>query len=218
VPTGTPTPEATPTGTPSPGNLEPWLETLGQTADLHAGPGGEYAVVGTLLLGDGRLIVGRAPGLNWWLIPVETDDGVAWVSNLLVVVHGDTSGVPYVVVPPTPAHQATASPGPAGETPTVAVAMPVSTQEQAVMGTATPPSGVLSPKPTSVTPVASAVSDGQTALSMTKALATSALAPPEQTVVADGDSMALGWLLAGVVALIAAAGLFLLGGRKERED
>lgn len=217
VPTDTPTPQVSATATRSPGDMEPWLESLDQSADLYAGPGTQYVVVGRLLPGDERRIVGRARGLNWWLIPAATDDGVAWVSNLLVLVHGDTSGVPYAVVPPTPTHQATASPGPAGETPTVAVAIPVSTQEEAVTGTATSPSRVLSTTPTAATPVSPAVSDGQTALSMTEALATSALAPSEQTIIADGDGLALGWLLAGVAALIAAVGLFLAGRREERD-
>jgi hypothetical protein len=70
------------------------------SANLRAGPGANYPVVGESRQGDTLPITGRDASAGWW--QVTTGDGqTAWVSADLVE-SSDAEGVPAVTAPPPP--------------------------------------------------------------------------------------------------------------------
>lgn len=87
--------------------------------NVRAGPGTNYAVVGTLQAGTSALITGRNEAGDWWQI--EIDGGAGWVLASLVTAQ-NADAVPVVATPaPPPTPTATIAPA-ATVTPTAAVA------------------------------------------------------------------------------------------------
>ena len=99
----TPTSPPTPTATPSPTPAEP---RANGEANLRAGPGANYAIVGGAATGQVLDIVGRNPAGDWYVLA----DG-AWIAAFLV---DDAPGsVPITEIspsPPTPTLTATSPP------------------------------------------------------------------------------------------------------------
>ena len=106
VPTTTPTITPTATRIPAiflgvtaePCGRPPTIWTI-STANLRAGPGTDYAIIGNLIYNESRAILGRAEDAEWWLLPL-TENETAWVANSAVTVQGDISDLPIVPVPP----------------------------------------------------------------------------------------------------------------------
>ncbi len=103
---GSPTP-ASPAASASPSS--PSTPTLGppmvlvlQQANCRAGPGLVYDVIGYLHPGDTSPIDGRNAESTWWWVQQVMGWGHCWVSDAVVEVSGDTSGVPILTPPPTP--------------------------------------------------------------------------------------------------------------------
>lgn len=63
---------------------------------VHAGPGADYPVVGSLNAGEERLIIGRAEYAEWWQIRFIAQDPIliGWVADEAVDEFGDTGSVP----------------------------------------------------------------------------------------------------------------------------
>ncbi|MEZ4516248.1 MAG: hypothetical protein R3C44_05195 [Chloroflexota bacterium] len=68
---------------------------------VHAGPGEDYPLVGSLPAQEERLIVGRAGYAEWWQILLINQDPqlIGWVSDADVDEYGDTGSV-LIVDPP----------------------------------------------------------------------------------------------------------------------
>lgn len=82
------TPTATPTSTPTPALI---VATVLRNANLRAGPGATFAVVGGARAGDQLIIVGQNAAASWY----ELDTG-AWIAAFLVNVESS----PAVTMPP----------------------------------------------------------------------------------------------------------------------
>lgn len=99
---GRPAAQGTPTG--------PRVEVPGDPgfANVRAGPGGEYEIVGRLVLGQTAPIVGKVTlrQFVWYKIQYFGGPGnFGWVSGNAVLTAGDVAGVPEVAaidIPPTP--------------------------------------------------------------------------------------------------------------------
>lgn len=115
APTPTPSPPASPpTRAPAAATNSPpatWTptSTLGppmvlvlQQANCRAGPGLVYDVIGYLHPGDTSPIDGRNAEWTWWWVQQVSGWGHCWVSDAVVEVSGDISGVPILPAPPTP--------------------------------------------------------------------------------------------------------------------
>jgi hypothetical protein len=91
-------------------------------ANVRAGPGTRYAMIGQLLSGQSAPIIGRAriSDAMWWHIPWTGGPGeMGWVADQVVDVAGSTLGVPDGVIL---AQDATAVPVEAAPAPTQAPA------------------------------------------------------------------------------------------------
>jgi hypothetical protein len=87
----------------------PVVQALDEVVTIYAGTGGDYPVVGTMLRGEVRLVVGRAGFADWWNIQWDLTT-TAWVDDEDVAVYGNTGGVPIVEPPPIDGN--TPTPGP----------------------------------------------------------------------------------------------------------
>ncbi|MEW5956175.1 MAG: SH3 domain-containing protein [Chloroflexota bacterium] len=85
----------------------PVARVVADTANLRAGPGATYPVVGESRQGDTFPITGRDASTGWWQV-ITANGQEAWVSAELVEV-ADTGGVPVVAAPPPSA--STSAPG-----------------------------------------------------------------------------------------------------------
>lgn len=72
-------------------------------SNCRGGPGGVYDILDYLLVDQQTPIVGRDAGWFWWVVERINGPGTCWVANNLVDEIGDTSLVPVVPAPPTPA-------------------------------------------------------------------------------------------------------------------
>lgn len=92
------------TATPLPTNIpeinKPVLTAGEKNVNLRSGPGTDYNIVGTLLVGQSLEIVGRNPDSSWW--QVSAPDGVCWVSASVVTVNNINDEIPVVEAPPLP--------------------------------------------------------------------------------------------------------------------
>lgn len=129
TPTSTPvppTPEPTETPLPSPTSPPPTVNTAMLTVvapllNVRAGPGTQYAVIGSLPQNQQAQIVGQTTGSQglWWQINFSAGvNGLAWVSgDPRFVIAQNTQNVPLAAVPLPPTPGAPAATGTA--TPTV---------------------------------------------------------------------------------------------------
>ncbi len=91
-----------PPASTSTATLGPPVVLVLRQANCRAGPGLVYDVIGYLQVGDTSPIDGRNAGSTWWWIRQVAGVGHCWVSDAVVEVSGDTSGVPVLSPPPTP--------------------------------------------------------------------------------------------------------------------
>jgi uncharacterized protein YraI len=109
APTDIPTrvPSATPTMAPS--------VIVDKVVNLRAGPGTNYALVGTTKVGDQYNISGRNQDGSW-LEVCCINNKPAWVAKSVVTVGGDIAGITVAKnIPPTPVPAPTAKPAPAAK-------------------------------------------------------------------------------------------------------
>ncbi len=112
---GPPTP--LPTDTIPPGNLV----SVFLPANVRAGPGVLYAVIGGLNAGATAEAVGRDSSGTWFVIALPSGQG--WISNQVASYSGDVNSLPVIAAPPLPAtatRTRTATPVLPSATPTVA--------------------------------------------------------------------------------------------------
>jgi hypothetical protein len=108
TPTPTPRPPRTPTPTPSATPL-PDAVVSSQAANLRAGPGTVYEVVGQARQGDELRIAGKSPDGGW--LEVTLPDGTrGWMSASLLAVNLDLGQVAAAAIPPTPTPAETPTP------------------------------------------------------------------------------------------------------------
>jgi hypothetical protein len=108
TPTPTPRPTRTPTSTPSATPLPDALVSS-QAANLRAGPGTVYEVVGQARQGDELRIAGKSPDGGW--LEVTLPDGTrGWMSASLLAVNLDLGQVAVAAIPPTPTPAETPTP------------------------------------------------------------------------------------------------------------
>lgn len=84
-------------GAPSECDDTPYVQAT-KRLTIYGGPGGDYAVVGTLDIDEKRLILGRAGFADWWQIQVSPDT-IGWVDNEDVSVLGNPTLVLVVEAP-----------------------------------------------------------------------------------------------------------------------
>ena len=128
------------------------LTVVGQTvvmaeamnqANLRAGPGTDFDLVGEITRGTQYPVIGRHPRFPWLLLQLPDRQG--WVFQQLVVVSGDLSTVPFTDVivgqPPTPALPVTTDPptdSDATPTPMILAATGTPTEVPTITPTPTP--------------------------------------------------------------------------------
>lgn len=69
------------------------------TTRIRLGPGIDYDIIGQLVYLETRPIVGRAPDSEWWVIQFSNNQ-TGWISNEVVNIHGNISGIPIVAASP----------------------------------------------------------------------------------------------------------------------
>lgn len=79
------------------------------TTRVRSGPGTDYDIIGQLVYLETRPIVGRAANATWWVIQFANNE-IGWVSNAVVNVDGNTSGIPLVGAPPINGEEPTPEP------------------------------------------------------------------------------------------------------------
>jgi hypothetical protein len=91
----------------------PRAEVIEGFANVRAGPGTDYDLIGTMILGQSEAILGKATvGDYMWLKVVYFGgpDNAGWVlAGLMRVTGGDLSAVPDLAIPPTPTRPPTAT-------------------------------------------------------------------------------------------------------------
>lgn len=66
--------------------------------NVRSGPGTDYAIVGSLVYQEVRLIIGRDAYASWWLIQLSNGQP-GWVADEVVLVQGSTVTAPIVAAP-----------------------------------------------------------------------------------------------------------------------
>jgi uncharacterized protein YraI len=105
--TSTPAPTNIPTQTPS-----PKANSATANANLRAGPGTNYPVVGGLKKGDTVQIIGKTSDGQWYRIKL-TSGTTAWVASDYIKVDAESGTIPVVAsldIPPTPSPEPTLPP------------------------------------------------------------------------------------------------------------
>jgi len=110
----TPTPQFTSTPTVP-------MASVSQNTNCRIGPGTQYDLIDSLLVGQTSEVVGRSSGApNYWIIKRVNGAGTCWLWGEYATVSGNTANLSDYPVPPTP----TPSPTPS-VTPTATLAPPV---------------------------------------------------------------------------------------------
>lgn len=117
-PTAAPTEAPVNTEAPAAATTAPQTITIILPANVRAGPGTTYPILGGLNTGDRPTVVGRDGANAWFAVASElpgSTGGVGWVSNLVATFDGDASSLPVIEAsaPPPPVGATTA---PAGNT------------------------------------------------------------------------------------------------------
>lgn len=102
-PTDTPTPLPEPTfttaPTPTPAPVQA-LVTAKSNANLRAGPGESYVIVGRAAAGQQFSATARTPANDWW--QVAHASGSAWISSKVVTANAEVQKLPTVASPTQP--------------------------------------------------------------------------------------------------------------------
>jgi hypothetical protein len=120
-----PTEEPSPTAIPSPtATATPDVPTLivtSKVANVRAGPGTNYPVIGQVKLGESYALTGRNPASDWWEFRFR--DRTGWVSGPLVKTNRTADAIQVAQnVPPSPTPAPTQPPPTAVPTPLAALA------------------------------------------------------------------------------------------------
>lgn len=111
TPTESAPPTTAPTETPASAATNPPSApalTINIPANVRAGPGVNYTVIGGLNVGATAEVVGRDASATWYVINYQGGQG--WVSNQVAQYSGDTNALPVIAAPPTPRPTATPVP------------------------------------------------------------------------------------------------------------
>lgn len=89
------------------------------TTRIRTGPGTDFDILGELVYLETKPVVGRAADEEWWVIQF-TNNEIGWVADAVVIVTGNTSGVPIITEPegenptwiPTPNPECPITPSP----------------------------------------------------------------------------------------------------------
>jgi len=109
-PTTTPTPTITITSTPRPTNPPAASVIMGGDTNCRGGPSSHYDWLGYIFKGETAYVVGKAAGLDYWLIENPDDDGTCWIWGAYATLEGDINNVPNKPIPPTRTPTKTATP------------------------------------------------------------------------------------------------------------
>jgi hypothetical protein len=123
VSTETPAVEASPT--------QALVLNIVQPANVRAGPGLTYPILGGIQNGGTAVLLGRDTSATWFAVQFDAaPDGMGWVSNLVATYSGDVNGLPVVEFsgspppPPPPGVTATTAPAAAATAPPAATNTP----------------------------------------------------------------------------------------------
>jgi uncharacterized protein YraI len=101
-------------------NGSPSLTVTSEGANVRAGPGTEYPVVGQLPNGATAAVRGKNADATWWQITLETaPTGLGWVRADLAEANDAAASVQVVNVAPLPTQTPQPTPGPGTVVPTV---------------------------------------------------------------------------------------------------
>lgn len=108
IPTATAAPAATATEAPTatPADAQPTAAPSGAAlnillnANVRAGPGTNYGILGGLTPGSPVQVTGRDSTATWYVVQYQGQQG--WVSNQVAQYTGDINALPVVQAPPTP--------------------------------------------------------------------------------------------------------------------
>lgn len=117
-----PTPEftSTPQFTPTPENtVTPSVPqvTVSVNTNCRTGPGVQYEIIDSLLVGQTGTVVGKNSSTGYWIINRLNGSGTCWLFPQYATVSGNTANLPEYPIPPTPTPSKTPTPT---ATPTIA--------------------------------------------------------------------------------------------------
>jgi len=82
--------------------------TVSQNTNCRRGPGTQYDVNGSLLVGQTAEVVGKNLSSNYWIIKTPgSSSGTCWLWGQYATIIGDTSSLAEITAPPTPTPTAT---------------------------------------------------------------------------------------------------------------
>lgn len=187
------------------------------TVNVRGGPGTDYELIGSLLFGEVRPIVGRAQFAGWWLLALGGGE-TGWVADFTGTVSGYTGLVPIVDSPtingstptPGPTWAPTANPSctvtpTATATATAMAATATASPTPSPMKTAVPPTAVAdtaTPKPSATpTPTGAPVAEAT-------------ITPTIPLLESEQPQPGVDWLLVGGVGLVLMGVLFSVARRR----
>ena len=93
-------PTAVPTETQAP--VEEPTATFTQNGNCRRGPGGNYGVVTSLLLGQQVPVAGRNAEGTWWYLTLPSNGAHCWAAGVVLDLAGSYLDLPVIAAPPTP--------------------------------------------------------------------------------------------------------------------
>ncbi|MBW6466338.1 MAG: hypothetical protein K0B06_07545 [Brevefilum sp.] len=107
APEPTITPTATITLTPTP---EKPMVSVSVNTNCRTGPGLQFDLIGSLLIGEQAEVVGVYPDGDYWIIKNPRRAGECWLWGNYATIVGQTAGLPVFASPPTPTPSFTPTP------------------------------------------------------------------------------------------------------------
>lgn len=105
-------------------DLDPVVEAL-KNANCREGPGTEYRIYGSLLLGEQADIKGRLVDNSWFLVDLADRSSNCWISASVVDTQGSLDEINIASAPPPPADEAEPPPEPAEPAPAADTTPPI---------------------------------------------------------------------------------------------
>lgn len=110
IPSETPGPTTIPTQALTSTPTIP-VVSVSQNTNCRSGPGIQYDLISSLLIGQTAEVVGKNSGVpNYWVIKNPEGSGTCWLWGQYATVAGNTAALPEIPVPPTPTPSPTATP------------------------------------------------------------------------------------------------------------
>lgn len=114
-PPGTELPELAPTASPtSPPTPAPPVLMVGGDVPCYSGPGVDYAVTATIVIGNRAEVVGLDEGGEFWIIRPPAGDGQCWVERRYATLIGKVEDVPTLMPASLPTKPAATPAAPKG--------------------------------------------------------------------------------------------------------